>query len=497
MNWRKQHKWFGIILFIFIVLFCVSGIILNHRHAFAKYSISRKYLPPKYRYDNWNNALLRGTVALNNDTLLLYGNSGMWYTDTLGSFYNDANSGLPKAAELRAVRSVVKVANGHLFAATGSGLYESAHSSQWQRVSVPVLPEERLTDLTLKGDTLLLLSRSNLYVALPPYKQFTKVTLTTPAGYDGKVSLFKTVWLLHSGALFGTVGIYVVDVLAIALIILCLTGLIYWLLPVSIKRARKAKKAARQRKKMLRYSLLTHDRLGRYTFVPLLLLTITGWALRPPVLIALVQGKVQAVPGSSLDSDNPWNDKLRMIRYDRQFGDYVISTSDGFYSFASLNDIPEKVPHTPPVSVMGLNVWERDNNGMWLCGSFSGMFKWDRSNGVVYDFFSGERAKEQAGPPFGQVAVAGYSHHYFPNKMPNGLIFRYDKGCDVLPMPSSFKHLPMSLFGVALEVHTGRIYPFPGVVSLFFIFIAGITVAWVLITGFKVRLRIRKRKKEC
>lgn len=33
-TWRKHHKWFGLIMAVFIILFCVSGIILNHRQLF-------------------------------------------------------------------------------------------------------------------------------------------------------------------------------------------------------------------------------------------------------------------------------------------------------------------------------------------------------------------------------------------------------------------------------------------------------------------------------
>lgn len=30
-TWRKQHKWLGIGLSFFMLMFCVSGILLNHR----------------------------------------------------------------------------------------------------------------------------------------------------------------------------------------------------------------------------------------------------------------------------------------------------------------------------------------------------------------------------------------------------------------------------------------------------------------------------------
>ena len=62
-TWRKHHKWFGLIMAVFLILFCVSGIILNHRQFFSDCQISRGWLPETYRYRNWNNGLWRGTVS--------------------------------------------------------------------------------------------------------------------------------------------------------------------------------------------------------------------------------------------------------------------------------------------------------------------------------------------------------------------------------------------------------------------------------------------------
>ena len=54
----------------------------------------------------------------------------------------------------------------------------------------------------------------------------------------------------------------------------------------------------------------------------------TGWALRPPLMILLATNSTKPLPGTTLDNDNPWNDKLRMIRYDEQAHDWLISTSE-------------------------------------------------------------------------------------------------------------------------------------------------------------------------
>lgn len=73
ITWRKQHKWLGIGMSFFMLMFCLSGILLNHRSLIKDVDVSRKYLPSRYEFKNWNGGLLRGTLALD-DAILLYGN---------------------------------------------------------------------------------------------------------------------------------------------------------------------------------------------------------------------------------------------------------------------------------------------------------------------------------------------------------------------------------------------------------------------------------------
>lgn len=55
-------------------------------------------------------------------------------------------------------------------------------------------------------------------------------------------------------------------------------------------------------------------------------------------------------------------------------------------------------------------------------------------------------------------------------------------------MPDNFKDLPMSLWNLALEVHTGRIYTFMGMFStLLWVFLAGAAAVWSIWTGWKIR----------
>lgn len=529
--WRKQHKWLGIGMIFFMLMFCVSGILLNHRSLIKDVNVSRKYLPSRYEFKDWNGGLLRGTLDLdkcssrdslsltnvsddslaNDDSvhhLLLYGNGGIWLTDSKASYFKDFNQGLPTGADYRQIRNVVKIekegvgkgfggdGNGDwIFAVSPFGLYRFGEHGAWHEVKVPLEEDEKLTDIASHGDTLLVLSRSYAYLALPPYSHFKRIQLPAPKDYDGKVTAFRTVWLLHSGELFGMVGKLIVDGIAVVLVLLCVTGFIFWLKP--------------KRKLLLRSSLQWHDKIGRYTIVVTLLIALTGWCLRPPVMIALVLNKIPALPGTTLHSKNPWNDKLRMVRYDDNQGDWLLSTLEGFYSvdFEGEKDFEknkevekdknakvvdgvklEAIKNAPPVSVMGLNVLQKNAEGKWYCGSFSGLFVWDRAKGTAIDYYTKKPAPKKAGAPFGKKAIAGMSQDF--SKSP--VIAEYYEGANFTPQPTTLNQLPMSLWNVALEVHSGRIF-IGSIATYVFIFVMGILAIWCLWSGYRIRLKKRKK----
>jgi hypothetical protein len=119
---RKLHKWPGIIIAFFAILFAVSGIIMNHRQIFSSVDISRNILPPNYRYNNWNMAAVRGSIPYMNDSVLIYGNIGIWKTSSDPEHFNDFNQGFPKGIDNRKIYSVVQKDN-ILYAGTHFGLY--------------------------------------------------------------------------------------------------------------------------------------------------------------------------------------------------------------------------------------------------------------------------------------------------------------------------------------------------------------------------------------
>ena len=477
---HKHHRWVGLAVCFFLAMLCVSGVLLNHRDWIRDCEVSRQWLPPMYDFENWNGGLMRGTVPLGGDSVIIYGVNGMWLTDTSTKAVCDFNAGLPAGADHRAIRRVVRASDGRLYAAAQYGLYR--YDGQWRHIDIGLGEDDRLTDIEAAGDTLVVISRSHAYASVSPFAHFRRIEIKAPDGYQPKATLFRTVWLLHSGELYGQWGKFVVDLIAVILIALTLTGLAFFILRKHINRRVKNGVVADRPRHWLKGTLWFHNKAGRWTIVLTLFIAVTGWCLRPPVMVPLAMTKTRPLPGSILDNDNPWHDKLRLIRHDDAHGDWLLSTSEGFLGLDSLNATPRLLKHTPPVSVMGLNVWERDERGQWLCGSFSGLFRWHRDKGQATDYFTGQAAPETSGPPFGKRAVSGFS----ADLTPTPLVAEYYEGTDRYPQPPELRELPMSLWNVALEIHSGRIF-IGSVATYIFIFIIGLAVIWTLYTGYRLK----------
>lgn len=448
-NKHVQHKWIGIAAVVFVVLFCLSGIVLNHRGAVRGVNVSRSLLPPWYKYERWNGGLLRGTIP-HGDSILIYGSGGVWMADSLGRSVRNFNCGLPRGADCRAIRNIVRCSDGTLVAVGTWGVY-ALRGGAW--VEVPIAAEERFSDVAVRGDSIIVVGRSHLFVteALSDAPKWSMVTLPEAEGEKARVSLFRTVWKLHSGELFGVAGRIVVDCVGVVLIVLCVTGVMYFF-----------------RRKTLRL----HNAVGRWTIVLTLFVTATGFCLRPPLLIPLVL--IKTAPMWS--SDNAWHDKLRAIRYDGVYGDYLLYTSDGFYSVSGKTFEGSKVVRVsdaPRVSVMGVMVFEAEGD-KWVVGSFDGLCRWRRS-GVRDGLRYASRVETLK-----SEAVSGYSTDF-----PKRVVATYSRGTLEVHQPEALCSLPMSLWGVALELHSGRLL-FGASATWFYVFIFGGALLWVLITGWQV-----------
>lgn len=542
-TWKKYHRWLGLVLSVFMLVFCVSGIILNHREVFSGCEVSRKWFPASYYIKNFNNGVVKGTVVKksaahslsseNCDSVLVYGCAGVFLTDSRLSTWQDFNAGLPESIDERNVRHVVKAKDGSLWCAALRDVYRyDENSHRWKKVELSG-NEERIMDVALAKDsmTVVALTRSRVFTIVPfvQYGEIVKIgksssetyrveskIIPAPKKYEPKTTLFKLVWHLHSGEFFGLPGKLVVDAIALVLIVLSITGILLFILPYGIRRAKKLAAKARMKRlgKQFAWNMKWHNKIGYVTIVLTLWIAITGMCLRPPLMVPLVLSKLPQAVG---EDGNVWQDKLRAIRWDAVQGDWLVSTSEGFLRVdEDFSQAPKMLPddECPKLSPMGVTVWESDGKGGWIVGSFRGIYRWNPVNhslNQILDYFTGKPSEETSMIPISDNLVCGYSEDFLGGKP---LVFDFAKGvedakgqavalCNDEPKKSrneeSMSDLicetaPMSLWNVALELHVGRCYsPFLGPLSDLFVFLSGLLITLVLLSGYIISHRRRKK----
>ena len=497
---RKIHKWTGLILVLIIVIFALSGIVLNHRETFSGIDVNRKFMPAEYRYSNWNNAAVISSLKLSPDSILLYGNAGIWLTDSLFSDFTDFNSGFALGVDNRKIFDVVLTADRKLVAATLFGLYNyNFQNKKWNRVQCPV-KEVKIVDLIVKRDSLFVLTRSQLLVTTD-LLHFGVIKVLPAEGDDNKISLFRTLWVIHSGEIYGLTGKLLVDSVALIFIILSVTGLIYWLKKLKIKSKKQSREQLVRTRRVMQFNLKWHNKLGWITLLFLTLTTITGMFLRPPLLIAIAEARVGKLPYTELADTNTWFDKFRKMEYDSESNRYLLATSEGLFSIdADFSTKPIAYTFQPPVSVMGITVLRKISAHEWLIGSFEGLYTWNPLTGMVYDYTKKQPYQPQTGrgAPIGEHLVSGYVNEQGCGEV----FFDYNQGAVKMAgepafakMPEKISSTPISLWNVALEFHTTRIYSF--LIGDFYILIiplAGLGILLMLISGFIVWNRHHRAK---
>ena len=585
-TWKKYHRWLGLVLSVFMLVFCVSGIILNHREAFSGCEVSRKWLPASYHIKNFNNGVMKGTVVKNQktasdsteqsltveknpsvhanssespDSVLVYGCAGVFLTDSRLSTWQDFNRGLPASIDERNVRHIVKAKDGSLWCAALRDVYRyDENSHRWKKVELPG-NEERIMDVALGKNSIqvVALTRSRIFEITPiasnidvsespsslassakggvsekspdifekksggfsekvgtflgKYRVESKI-IPALKNYEPKTTLFKLVWHLHSGEFFGLPGKLVVDAIALVLIVLSITGILLFILPYGIRRAKKLAAKARMKRlgKQFAWNMKWHNKIGYVTIVLTLWIAITGMCLRPPLMVPLVLSKLPQAVG---EDGNVWQDKLRAIRWDAVQGDWLVSTSEGFLRVdEDFSQAPKILPddECPKLSPMGVTVWESDGNGGRIVGSFRGIYRWkpvNHSSNQILDYFTGKPSEETSMIPISDNLICGYSEDLFDREP---MVFDFAKGVEdakgqvinILDEKDAMSDLicetaPMSLWNVALELHVGRCYsPFLGPLSDLFVFLSGLLITLVLLSGYIISHRRRKKAQE-
>lgn len=517
MKAKKIHKYLGIPLCLFLFLAAISGILLNHRDLLQQVDIPRSILPSEYKFERWNNGAVRG-ILRTDSIAYIYGGAGIWETDSsLQREAHPLHAGFVPGGDEAKVMSMVQDKSGGIWAASQFRLYRlDPRVKRWSEQPLPTSVQGRLADLQISGDSILLLSRSLLYLRTLSNPKWQSYELKAPDGYTGKILLFQIIWMLHSGEYFGLTGRIIVDLIGLVVILLSLTGIFYTILSHRLKTSKYREVSSEEIEKKqklsrrLSFHFKLHKVIGLHLFYLLLFTCVTGWLLRPPLMIPFVLTKARPNTFSTLYSENPWFDRLRGIRRDHKCGGWLLSTSEGFFTLRDFSAKPFKWDYQPSVSPMGINGFTQRQDGSWLIGSFSGLFEvHPEEKDAIRNYFTGEVVREvKMGPPVGSYTVSGI---FTGESADNDYIFLYDQGAvrrakhqpsaiqnlPFAPQPETLNTAPFSLWQAALELHAGRLYrPFLGKWGTeLFIFLLGLASVIVLITGVRRRSKNKQHTK--
>lgn len=463
---RKVHRIAGLVGILWIIALSLSGVVLNHPDLISSLDLPRNILPGDYSYREWNRAAFRATLKLPDSRILVYGESGIWLAESPGARPKDWSQGLEQTAWAKDTRALlIPTGSKAVYAATREGLYvreARSDAPSWRKVGLPG-GDAQIVDLFEAKGTVYALTRSNLYRSKDG-THFEPCALgRTTEPYDNP-SLFRLIFDLHRGSVWGTAGRLLVDFAGIACVFFALSGGWFWY------RKKRRSLFATVGGKAARTGLKYHINLGVWLSPLLLLVTLTGIFQRPPFLIAIAYLDYPAWLHPAPADPNPWEDKFRKALYDPVIDRIVISTNLGVHE-ADLSAVEAgnaslvKVYRNPPISVMGATVFKkeaRDPRGRkYLVGSMSGLYLWDRDTGRSVDAFTGSLPTEVSGPPVGANMVMGYGET-------GGTILWADYSRGLLDARSNPLDWPMpvelseggriSLWHALFELHNGRMF---------------------------------------
>lgn len=502
---RRIHLWAGLLGCLWFAALGLTGVLLNHPELIENFSVKRSLLPGDYRYRAWNRSSLRGAVPMGGGKQILYGEPGAFLYGGEGKDPVDYSRGLPVSAYRRDVRAMTAVggAPGLVFAGTRGGLYArdvSGESGEWRPVSLGE-KAELVVDVVDGGDYVFALTRSDVFAA--PVSNPTAFEKRTPGRIPDpseKPDLFRLVFDMHSGELWGLPGRLIMDLLGIVMAGISISGALFW-----YKKKRKSLTDGLGGK-IARKGLKWHIKIGILLSPVILFSALTGIFQRPPFLIAIAGFGYPSWAHPAPQPVNPWHDKLRKALYDPARDTLVISASDGLFETKKDELVKGKatvwrIDGGAPISVMGATVFKpaypERRLGPYLVGSMSGLYTWDRAEGIVRDVFTGLPPQSRSGPPVGSQSAMGFANldgRWVWSDYRGGL-FDFSLNRIYLPMPESLKNGgEMSLWHALFELHNGRMFDFLlGWWSWVVVPLGGLAVVAVTFSGIYERLVRRRR----
>jgi hypothetical protein len=215
--------------------------------------------------------------------------------------------------------------------------------------------------------------------------------------------------------------------------------------------------------RLFRFIHRYHLKLGVWSAAVLLVIGLTGFFMRPPMLM-LLAGDVSAgwYPGP-LDP-NPWHRKINNALYDPDRDRLLIQADDGVWQgSADPGEHFTKVRLPAPIFIMGATVFDSQPDQTYLIGSFSGIFRVEPDEGRTRNLLTQQKAPLKSRMRPADKMVTGHfskpdgsayvtTHHL-------GLLDARGVMTTVFAMPLTVRaDYRMPLWNYLFEIHNGRFF---------------------------------------
>ena len=490
---RWIHKYFGLLILLFMGWMSLSGVLLNHPDLIQNISVHRSLVPKQYQPENWNRSSLKG-IEYMDDSLLIYGRQGVFLSHDNGKTCTPFMKGEFPTSALgkRSNHLYYSQKEKILLCATNQGCYTyDFNQHKWNKLSLPK-GDESIVKILNTGNHYLLVSKSDVYQSSgnKDKLQFEKLSLQKKI-YSTNISLIQVFFQFHDGSIWGLPGRLLWDLAGLVLFFLCISAFYIWYYPKKWKRRykKKGRRASHSEKNARNFFFKYHKKLGWYFAILLIVITFTGMFLTPILMMTLVNGNVNSKYYPAIKNENPWNHKIRNALYDSQKNQLVLDCSDGVWtgSYDSKEEF-EKIKLPVRIFGMGTTVFREEKPGSWLVGSFGGLHRIDKESDSSEKILQSKKDNNSGRPA--STFVTGYQ------MLPDGkqyILGHYkgicnekgEKQTDVLPMPDHIiKNSKLPLWNYMFELHNARI--FRGLLGGFYMLIiplGGLLCLLILLAG--------------
>ncbi|MCG8476022.1 MAG: PepSY domain-containing protein [Cytophagales bacterium] len=495
---KATHKYIGIGLSVFLLWMSASGIILNHPDWFASFGVHKSLVPGEYHPQHWNRGTMNQAAFIGQDTVIFGGKQGVWMsTDGGKSFRSVMSEAFSSSPYFKKTNALLYLKEKQtLMVGTFGGLWAfHLPSLAWRKINLSEA-HPHIVKLLRRNDQLLAFSKSHVYGAEISGFNFKKLSMKQAPRES--MDLITYTFALHSGWLWGMPGRLVYDLVSLVLIFLTVTALY-----ITFRKTKKKKPKPKRSNKLLAFCIRQHTKIGVWVLAFLLVIGATGIFMRPPLLIALVNGEVPTawVPGYMLE--NPWYHSIRNAVYDGKNDRIIIDTTEGLYAGkADLSEEFRPVSWDVNIFVMGASVMEQQSNGRFLVGSFYGLFDYKEGEPFAQDVLTKKKVepyKSMERPS--QFMTTAYfqtpdSVRYL-NTYGMGIIpIDRPKDRTLFPMPEEIRdNYRMPLWNYMFELHNARLLrPVFGKWVILFIPLTGLLFLFICFSGLYEYL-YRNRKK--